>query len=82
MSTTANVPSQVQMVTASFTAPRVPLSVGPRPVAQVAPRQVLVRVEAAGVCGSDLHMWHGNVPVRQTPIVLGHEIAGVIAESG
>ena len=27
-------------------------------------------------------MWHGNVPVRQTPIVLGHEIAGVIVECG
>jgi len=81
MSTTANVPSPVQMVAASFTTPRLPLSVGPRPVAQVAPGQILVRVEAAGVCGSDVHIWHGNVPVRQTPIVLGHEIAGVIAES-
>jgi len=41
-----------------------------------------VRVEAAGVCGSDVHMWRGHVPVRQTPIILGHEIAGVIERCG
>jgi 2-desacetyl-2-hydroxyethyl bacteriochlorophyllide A dehydrogenase len=70
------------MVAARFTAPEVPLSVEPCPLPKPATGQVLVRVEAAGVCGSDVHMWHGNVAVRQTPIVLGHEIAGVIAESG
>ncbi len=70
------------MIAARFTAPGLPLSVGPCPLVQPETGRVLVRVEAAGVCGSDLHMWQGNVPVRQTPIVLGHEIAGVIVECG
>lgn len=70
------------MIAAILTASGDPLSVGPRALAQPAADQVAVRVEAAGVCGSDVHMWHGKVPVRQTPIVLGHEIAGVIEECG
>jgi len=45
--------------------------------------QVLIRVAATGVCGSDLHTWKG--PVSWTidrPIVLGHEYAGTIEEVG
>lgn len=45
--------------------------------------QVLIRVRAAGICGSDLHLWKG--PVSWTvnrPIVLGHEYAGTIEEVG
>lgn len=46
---------------------------------------VLVRIAAGGICGSDLHYYHdggfGAVRIRQ-PMVLGHEIAGVIAEVG
>ena len=54
------------------------------PVA-VGPRQVRVRIEAGGICGSDLHYYHdggfGTVRVRE-PMVLGHEIAGTIEEVG
>lgn len=70
------------MTAAALAAPGQPLSVGQRALPPVTPGHVLVRVEAAGLCGSDVHMWRGNVPVRQTPIVLGHEIAGVVAECG
>ncbi len=47
------------------------------------PRQgeVLVRMEAAGVCHSDLHVRDGSVP-EPMPIVLGHEGTGVVAEVG
>ncbi len=47
------------------------------------PGQVKIRVEAAGICGTDLHIWHGDVmiPVRP-PVVLGHEFSGVIVELG
>jgi 2-desacetyl-2-hydroxyethyl bacteriochlorophyllide A dehydrogenase len=44
--------------------------------------EVVVQVLAAGVCGSDLHMWSGRVPVTRTPIVLGHEISGKVASCG
>src|SRR5437764_7566494 len=43
---------------------------------------VLVRVRAAGVCHSDAHYRAGVSPVAQLPLTLGHEVAGVIEESG
>ncbi len=42
---------------------------------------VLVRVEAAGICGSDMHAFHGADARRVPPLVLGHEVAGIV-ESG
>jgi L-iditol 2-dehydrogenase len=44
-------------------------------------RDVLVRVEACGVCGSDRAIFAGHHPVT-LPVVLGHEYAGVVVESG
>ena len=52
---------------------------------QVGPQQLRVRVRAGGICGSDLHYFqHGGFgTVRiQEPMVLGHEVAGVIEEAG
>lgn len=43
--------------------------------------EVLVRVDAVGICGSDMHAYHGHDSRRPAPLVLGHEAAGVI-ESG
>ena len=51
----------------------------------VGPDQLRVRVRAGGICGSDLHYYqHGGfATVRiQEPMVLGHEVAGVIEEAG
>ena len=59
-----------------------PLAVEEVPVPAPGPGEVLVRIRACGVCGSDVHMWRGAVPVRKTPIVLGHEIAGTVAALG
>lgn len=42
---------------------------------------VLLRVEMGGVCGTDVHLWHGDVPLP-FPVVLGHEGVGVIEELG
>lgn len=41
--------------------------------------EVLVRVEAVGICGSDMHAYHGHDTRRPAPLVLGHEAAGRIA---
>ncbi len=40
----------------------------------------LVRVEASGICGSDMHAYLGHDARRPAPLILGHEAAGVIAE--
>jgi D-arabinose 1-dehydrogenase-like Zn-dependent alcohol dehydrogenase len=46
-----------------------------------APGQVLIRVHASGMCGTDLHAHHGHLGAKP-PIVLGHEPAGEIVELG
>jgi len=42
--------------------------------------QVLVRITASGVCGSDVHIWKGLDPRVSAPLILGHEGVGVIEE--
>lgn len=44
--------------------------------------QVLLDVKAAGVCGTELHFLDGLLTPARTPITLGHEVAGVVAEVG
>jgi L-iditol 2-dehydrogenase len=43
---------------------------------------VLVRVKACGICGSDIHGYDGSTGRRVPPLIMGHEAAGVIAEVG
>src|SRR5687767_7398059 len=58
-----------------------PLSVEEVDLDAPGPGEVLVEVKAAGVCHSDLHPARGDWPVR-TPLVLGHEGAGIVREVG
>ena len=50
-----------------------------RPVPR--PGEVLVRVEAAGICGSDRHMFRGEYPTA-LPVTLGHEFCGIVEAQG
>jgi L-iditol 2-dehydrogenase len=52
----------------------------PRPVA--GPGEVLVRVAACGICGSDVHGYDGSSGRRIPPLVMGHEAAGTVAALG
>ena len=52
----------------------------PDPV--IADDEVLIRVRAAGICGSDVHGMDGSTGRRIPPIIMGHEAAGVITETG
>ncbi len=52
------------------------------PVPAVGPNDVLVRVEACGICGSDVHGYDGSSGRRIPPIVMGHEAAGTVAAVG
>ena len=45
------------------------------------PGELLVRVEATGLCGSDRHMFHGEYPTA-LPVTLGHEFAGIVEAVG
>lgn len=55
---------------------------GDAPDPQIADHEVLVRVQACGICGSDVHGMDGSTGRRLPPIIMGHEAAGVIAEVG
>jgi propanol-preferring alcohol dehydrogenase len=50
------------------------------------PHEVLIEVEACGVCHSDLHVadgdWPQIIPITKKPLILGHEIAGRVVEKG
>ena len=47
------------------------------------PNQVRIKVEATGICGSDLHVYHDTINYAiQTPVVMGHEFSGVVVEKG
>jgi propanol-preferring alcohol dehydrogenase len=62
---------------------RAPLSVDEVPAATLAAGQVRVRVEASGLCHTDIHAAHGDWPVKPTPpFVPGHEGVGIVVELG
>jgi L-iditol 2-dehydrogenase len=52
------------------------------PAPQTGPLDVLVKVAACGICGSDVHGLDGSTGRRQPPLIMGHEAAGVIARTG
>jgi len=67
-------------VVTSFTEP---LVLEDRPVPEPGPGQVLVRIEASGLCHTDIHAAHGDWPVKPTPpFVPGHEGVGIVEALG
>jgi len=50
----------------------------PRP----APGELLIRVNACGVCRTDLHVIEGELPPRKSPVIPGHQVAGVVESCG
>src|SRR5947209_3890103 len=63
---------------AVLTAYKEPLQVREYPVpAELSPEECLVRVEMAGICGTDVHLWLGQLPIP-LPVILGHETVGRI----
>ena len=58
------------------------LSVVDMPTPEIGDDEVLVRVRACGICGSDIHGYDGSTGRRIPPLVMGHEAAGVIERVG
>lgn len=46
------------------------------------PDEVLVKVKRVGICGSDMHIYHGTNPLATYPRIVGHEVAGEVVEVG
>ena len=69
------------MLAVTFQEPgRVALEERPDPE-PVAPDDAVVRVEASGICGSDLHIYHGRVQI-EPGFIIGHEYVGTVAAAG
>ena len=58
------------------------LRLNERPRPKPGAGEVLVRIRRAGVCGTDLHIFEGTHPFLEYPRVIGHELAGEVAEIG
>lgn len=52
------------------------------PVPEPGQGQVLVKIMEIGVCGSDIHVYHGEHPFTSYPVTQGHEVSGVIEKLG
>jgi 2-desacetyl-2-hydroxyethyl bacteriochlorophyllide A dehydrogenase len=57
------------------------LTIIQRDMPKVGPGEILVHIRRVGVCGTDYHIFHGNQPYLEYPRVIGHELAGEIAEA-
>ena len=57
------------------------VAVEDRPVPSPGPGEVLVEVDRCGICGSDLHIYHGRVPV-EAGFTIGHEFVGTVLAVG
>ena len=65
-----------------FEAPHTPLAPRERPMPQPAAGEILIEIEACGVCRTDLHVVDGELPNPKLPVVPGHEIVGRVAALG
>lgn len=52
-----------------------------QPYPALVPGEVVLKIEAVGICGSDMHAWHGHDPRRKPGLVLGHEFVGTVADT-
>ncbi len=60
-----------------------PLEIEDRPIPSPGPHEVLVRMEASGLCHTDIHAWRGDWPVKPNPpFIPGHEGVGIVEALG
>ena len=52
------------------------------PVPPMGPDDITIKMEKIGVCGSDIHVWHGKHPYTSYPVTQGHEVSARVAAVG
>jgi L-iditol 2-dehydrogenase len=52
------------------------------PIPDIEENEVLIKIVKIGVCGSDIHVYHGKHPYTSYPVVQGHEVSGEIVKVG
>jgi threonine dehydrogenase-like Zn-dependent dehydrogenase len=69
------------MKTLTYLGPRnMELQDAPEP--EPAAGEVRVRITATAICGSDLHIYRGKIPMMETGDILGHEFMGIVEDTG
>ncbi|MEA2086211.1 MAG: alcohol dehydrogenase catalytic domain-containing protein, partial [Chloroflexota bacterium] len=59
-----------------------PLTLQEVPTPQPAAGEIRLKVHASGVCRTDIHVTEGDLPLRKSPLILGHQVAGVVDKVG
>ncbi len=72
---------QVTIKQATMTAPGA-IEIRQAPSPSPGPGQVLLRIQRIGVCGSDIHVYHGKHPYTSYPVIQGHEFSALVAAVG
>jgi propanol-preferring alcohol dehydrogenase len=76
-------PRRIKMKAFRWYGKREKLKLEEIPIPTVGEKDVLIEIRAAGVCGSDLHFIHGDIPLpTKLPVTPGHEMAGIVVETG
>lgn len=52
------------------------------PVPEISEGQALIKIMEIGVCGSDIHVYHGEHPFTSYPVTQGHEVSGIVEKLG
>jgi len=58
------------------------VKIGECPVPDIGHDEILVRVAACGICGTDVHIYEGEVPLARLPVTAGHEFCGTVERIG
>ncbi len=58
------------------------VSIGEYPVPDLQDNELLVRVARCGICGTDVHVYEGEVPLARMPVIAGHEFCGTVDKVG
>ncbi len=59
-----------------------PLRLEEIPTPEPGDQEIRIRVHACGICRTDLHIAEGDLPLKKTPLILGHEIVGLVDQVG
>ena len=59
-----------------------PLKLTDRPLPHPDHREIRVKVQVCGICRTDIHIAEGDLPLKKSPVILGHEIIGVVEKTG
>src|SRR5690242_12714934 len=62
--------------------PRTPLAMRENPLPRPGPAEVLIEINACGVCRTDLHVVDGELPHPKLPLVPGHQVVGRVVATG